>query len=206
MTLCRSKSGFIWFFLCCFLFIAARPLWAGAPTEQLKTTVDEVIRILSDQALKQQPQRRRELLRRVINQRFSYEDMARYSLGQYWRQLSPAQRREFLDLFSQLLERSYANKIEGYSDEKVIYQAERPDGDGYEVRTVIQRRNDQIPVNYRLLQRDGQWWVYDVVIEGVSLVSNYRSQFTRIIRESGYPELVQRLRRKLQEEKEMEKL
>jgi len=181
-------------------------IWAGPPTEQLRATVDEVIRILADQSLKQQPQRRRELLRQVINKRFSYEDMARYSLGQYWRNLSPAQRAEFIDLFSQLLERSYANKIEGYTDEKVIYQAERPDGDGYEVRTLIQRRNDQIPVTYRLLNKSGKWWVYDVVIEGVSLVSNYRSQFNRIIRESGYQELVQRMRRKLQEEKEMDKL
>ncbi len=187
-------------------FWGAGLAWAGPPTEQLRTTVDEVIRILSDPSLKQQTQRRRELLRQVINKRFSYEDMARYSLGQYWRNLSPAQRAEFVNLFSQLLERSYANKIEAYSDEKVIYQAERPDGDGYEVRTLIQRRNDQIPVNYRMLNKGGQWWVYDVVIEGVSLVSNYRSQFNRIIRESGYNDLVQRMRRKLQEEKEIDKL
>lgn len=203
----KQQKPWLWWLLVGLLGLGgASSVWAGPPTEQLRSTVDEVIRILSDQSLKQQQQRRRELLRQVINKRFSYEDMARYSLGQYWRNLSPAQRAEFVNLFSQLLERSYANKIEGYSDEKVIYQAERPDGDGYEVRTLIQRRNDQIPVNYRMLNKGGQWWVYDVVIEGVSLVSNYRSQFNRIIRESGYPELVQRMRRKLQEEKELDKL
>jgi len=188
------------------VLVFSSPAWAGPATDQLRTTVDEVIRLLGDQSLKSQKQQRRQRLRQVINQRFSYEDMARYSLGQNWKNLSAGQRSEFVDVFSELLERSYASKIEAYTDEKVVYQAERHDGDGIEVRTLIQRRNDQIPVYYRMVDKDGKWWVYDVVIEGVSLVSNYRSQFSRIIRESSFQDLMRRMRTKLQEEKNLEKL
>lgn len=190
------------------LALAGGPALAGQPTEEVKGTVDEVIRLLSDPALKSpaQKEHRRQLIKEVIDRRFDYEEMARRCLGHSWRNLSPAQRSEFVRLFGELLEASYAEKIERYTDEKVNYTGETLDGDYAEVRTVVLRKNDRIPMDYRLLHSSNSWLVYDVVIEGVSLVSNYRSQFGRIIQESSYGELVRRLRVKVNELKELERM
>ena len=179
----------------------AAPVWAGPPTEAVKSTVDEVIRILQDPALKAQPQRRRQMVKQTVDQRFDYEEMAQRALPN-WRQLSAGQRREFVSLFAELLEASYADKLMKYSGEKVTYVGERTDGDRAEVRTLLMRRNDRIPMNYRLI-KNSRWVVYDVVIEGVSLVNNYRSQFSRVIRESSYADLVGRLRKKVEEQRQM---
>lgn len=179
----------------------AAPAWAGPPTEAVKSTVDEVIRILQDPALKAQKQRRRQMVKQTVDQRFDYEEMAKRTLPN-WTSLSAGQRREFVNLFAELLEASYADKLMKYSGEKVAYVGERVDGDRAEVSTFLLRRNDRIPMNYRLLNTSG-WMVYDVVIEGVSLVNNYRSQFTRVIRESSYADLVRRLRNKVEEQRKM---
>ncbi len=179
----------------------AAPAWAGPPTEAVQSTVDEVIRILQDPALKAQKQRRRQMVKQTVDRRFDYEEMAKRALPN-WNSLSAAQRREFVDLFAELLEASYVDKMMKYSDEKVKYVGESGDGDRAEVRTVLVRRNDRIPMNYRLLKTPG-WKVYDVVIEGVSLVNNYRSQFGRVIRESSYADLVRRLRNKVEEQRRM---
>lgn len=171
---------------------------AGPPTEAVKSTVDEVIRILQSPAPKQ---RRRQLVKQTVDRRFDYEEMAKRTLPN-WNKLSAAQHREFVSLFSELLEASYADKLMKYSGEKVDYVGERVDGDRAEVRTLLVRRNDRIPMNYRLLNKS-RWVVYDVGIEGVSLVNNYRSQFTRVISESSYAELVRRLRTKVNEMRQM---
>lgn len=172
---------------------------AGPPTEAVRDTVDEVIRLLSDPALKAptQKQRRRQSVKQTVDRRFDYEEMSKRTLPN-WDKLSAAQRREFVGLFAELLEASYADKLMKYSGEKVSYVGERVDGDSAEVRTLLVRKNDRIPMNYRLLNKS-KWVVYDVVIEGVSLVNNYRSQFTRIISESSYTELVKRLQTKVDE-------
>ncbi len=177
----------------------AGPVLAGPPTEAVRGTVDEVIRILADPALKApaQKQRRFQMVKQTVDRRFDYEEMAKRSLPN-WNKLSAAQRREFVGLFSELLEASYADKLMKYSGEKVAYQGESLDGDRAEVRTVLLRRNDRIPINYRLLNKS-RWVIYDVVIEGVSLVNNYRSQFTRVISESSYQDLVRRLQIKVDE-------
>ncbi len=183
------------------LSLAAGAAWAGTPTDIVKGTVDEIIRLLNDPALKSPAQRqsRRQLMKRAIDRHFDYEEMARRSLGANWKNLSPAQRSEFVRLFGELLETSYGDKIERYTNEKVNYTSENLEGDYAEVRSVVLRKNDRIPMDYRLYKSDRGWMVYDVVIEGVSLVSNYRSQFTRIIGESSYGELVRRLRNKVGE-------
>ncbi len=179
----------------------AVPAWAGPPTEAVKSTVDEVIRILQDPALKAQPQRRRQMVKQTVDRRFDYEEMAQRALPN-WQSLSAGQRREFVSLFAELLEASYADKLMKYSGEKVAYVGESGDGERAEVRTLLVRKNDRIPMNYRLLNTSG-WAVYDVVIEGVSLVNNYRSQFSRVIRESSYADLVRRLRNKVEEQRQM---
>ncbi|MDD2902263.1 MAG: ABC transporter substrate-binding protein [Syntrophales bacterium] len=182
------------------LALAVSGVRAEGPTETVKGVVDEVIRILKDPSLKAQKKLRRDRVKQTVDRRFDYEEMARRSLGRNWRSLSAGQRAEFVRIFGELLEASYSDKIMNYSGEKVQYDKAVMDGPDYaEVRTVLLRKNDRIPMNYRMILKPQGWMVYDVVIEGVSLVSNYRSQFNRVIRESSYNELVRRLRVKIKE-------
>lgn len=174
---------------------------AAAPTDAVKGTVDQVILLLSNPSLKDPGQKNRILqqVKQVVDRRFDYEEMAKRSLPN-WNQLSASQRREFVTLFSELLATSYADKIAKYSGEKVTYVGDKVDGDLSEVKTLLLRRNDRIPINYRLINKS-QWVIYDVIIEGVSLVNNYRSQFARVIGESSYAELVRRLQAKVDEQR-----
>jgi len=184
------------------LALAVSGARAEGPTDAVKSVVDEVLRILQDPALKAPAlkRQRRDRVKQVVDRRFDYLEMAKRSLGASWRSLAAGQRQEFVRLFGELLEASYSGKIMNYQGEKVQYLKEIPeDADYAEVRTVVLRKNDRIPMNYRLLRTDQGWMVYDVVIEGVSLVSNYRSQFSQVIRESSYSALVQRLRTKINE-------
>jgi len=176
----------------------AAPALAESPTEAVKSTVDQVIRILQSSAPEQS---RLQQVKQTVDRRFDYGEMAQRTLPN-WNKLSSSQRQEFVGLFSELLQASYADKLMKYSGEKVDYVGERVDGDRAEVRTLLVRRNDRIPINYRLLN-ESRWVVYDVVIEGVSLVNNYRSQFTRVISESSYADLVRRLRTKVDELRQM---
>ena len=174
---------------------------AGAPTDAMKGTVDDVIRILSNPTLKDPSQRHRILqqVKQVVDRRFDYEEMAKRTLAN-WNQLSAPQRQEFVKLFSELLATSYAEKMAKYSGEKVTFLGDRVEGDQAEVNTVLIRTNDRVPINYRLINK-GNWVVYDVVIDGVSLVNNYRSQFARVISESSYQDLVKRLQTKVDEQR-----
>ena len=175
--------------------------FAATPTDEVKGTIDQVIRLLNNPALKDPAQKNRILqqVRQVVDRRFDYEEMAKRTLAN-WNQLSASQRREFVALFSELLATSYADKLAKYSGEKVSYVGDRVDGDLAEVKTMLLRSNDRIPINYRLINKS-QWMVYDVVIEGVSLVNNYRSQFSRVINESSYGDLVKRLQAKVDEQR-----
>lgn len=178
---------------------------AGEPLERVRQTVDEVLRILDDQALRapERTQERRSKLRQAVFQRFGFEEMAQRALGPHWRSLKPEQRREFVALFSDLLERSYVGKIEGYGKgNKIVYVKETVDKDGYAaVQTqIVNSQNEAYDVEYRLLQRDGGWQVYDVVIEGVSLVNNYRTQFNKVILQESYDALVKKLKLKREQE------
>jgi phospholipid transport system substrate-binding protein len=186
--------------LCLSLIWAAGEARAGAPTEAVRSIVDEVVRILKDANLENPAERRnvRRRVKAVVDRRFDYEEMAQRSLGPTWNKLSGSQRQEFTGLFAELLEASYSDKIEKYSGETVRYVGESQDGKYAEVRTMLVRRNDRIPINYKLINKSS-WVIYDVVIEGVSQVSNYRSQFRRILSQGSYADLVQRLRTKVSE-------
>lgn len=184
-------------------FCAARSAAAGVVTAQVKETVDKVISLSQDKNLKKpgKAAERRAAIRKVISQRFDFEEMARRSLAVAWQQRTPQERKEFVGLYTDLLERSYMKRIEGYSNEKIVYLDEKIDGTYAVVRTkIITDRNVEIPIDYRLLDRNGKWLVYDVVIEGVSLVNNYRTQFSKIIRTSSYQELVKKMKNKQSEE------
>ncbi|NKE70291.1 MlaC/ttg2D family ABC transporter substrate-binding protein [Candidatus Manganitrophus noduliformans] len=185
-----------------FSFFGRIPLAAASePMEVVKGTIDEVVRILKDPALGQpgRKEERRALLEKIISARFDFTKMAKRSLAAHWRERSPAEQKEFIHLFEKLLENSYLGKIEGYTDEKVVYTRERLDGDFAEVKTKILRKGDEIPIDYRLFRIGSDWRVYDIVIDGVSLVNNYRSQFNKIIRSGSYEELVQKMRAKRDE-------
>jgi len=179
----------------------------GAATEAVRSTINEVIRILKDAELKKagRAEERRRLLEKVIGDRFNYDEMARRSLGAQWNKLSDKERQEFVDLFKGLLSGSYADKIDGYSGEQVHYLNERLEADYAEVRTKVASDKTEIPLDYRLLNKSGDWRVYDVVVDGVSLVNNYRSQFTKIIRESSYADLLEKLREKSKKKSEQPK-
>jgi len=177
---------------------------AGEPVTLIKQTINEVLDILKDEELKKPDKgaNRRAELRRVIGERFDFEEMAKRSLALHWKKRTPEERQEFIPLFSDLLERSYVNKIENYTDEQILYTDETIDNDYATVKTkIITKRNVEIPIEYRLLKNNNRWGVYDVIIEGVSLVNNYRNQFNRIIRKDSYEELVKRMKNKQEEEK-----
>ncbi len=195
------------FFLCSFLLISVT-VQAGEPESLIKQTINEVIDILKEEELKKQENilQRRAEVRRVIEKRFDFEEMSKRSLALHWKKRTPEERQEFIPLFSDLLERSYVNKIESYTDEQILYTDETIDDNYAVVRTkIITKRNVEVPIEYRLLRKNGQWGVYDVVIEGVSLVNNYRNQFNKIIRKDSYEELVKRMKNKQEEEEFKEK-
>jgi phospholipid transport system substrate-binding protein len=171
---------------------------AGTPTQAVKETIDQVLSVLGDEALKD-PARtaeRREKLEASIGQRFDYEEMAKRTLGARWKKLSSEKQKEFVGLFQRFLTRSYAGNVDGYSGEEVEYLKERLKGDFAEVQTKVVSPKVEIPLDYRLLKKHDKWWVYDVIIDGISLTKNYRGQFSRIIKSSSFEALLEKLRSK----------
>ena len=182
------------------LLLVAAPGWAGQPTDQLRTEINRVLKVLDDPELKKEGRERRVEVRRIANDIFDFEETARRSLARHWAPRTPAERDEFVQLFADLLERSYLSKIELYGGEKIAYVGETIDGDVATVKTKITtRQGTEIPVDYRMHKRGDKWLVYDVIIEGVSLVANYRVQFNKIITTSSYAELVKKMRDKQEE-------
>ena len=182
--------------------MSSAPAAAGVPTDQLKGAVERVLKTLDDPALKGEARlpERRVAVRKIANEIFDFSEIAKRSMARHWQPLSEAQRTEFVGLFADLLERSYISKIETYGGEKIQYTAERADGDLATVSTrIITKNGTEVPVDYRMIKRADRWLVYDVSIEGVSLVSNYRTQFNKIIQTSSYNELVSKLRNKQDE-------
>ena len=181
---------------------AASMAWAGVPTDQLKGAIDRVVKTLEDPSFKggDKALARRHAVRKVADDIFDFGEIARRSLARHWQPLTDQQRAEFVRLFSDLLERSYISKIELYGGEKILYTNERVEGEQATVGTKIMTKNGtEVPIDYRLLKRGDRWLVYDVNIEGVSLVSNYRTQFNKIIQTASYHDLVQKMKTKQDE-------
>ena len=168
-------------------------------TADLKGTIDQVLEIVSDKDLKKNPTLRREKLRNVIGLRFNYKQMVMRSLAKYYKNRSDKEREEFTQLFKKLLENSYATKIENYRNETIDYVGEQVKGKYALIKTQIVRKDSVIDVDYKMLKESGQWLVYDFVIEGVSLIRNYRSQFSKIISTESYATLVSKLSKKVEE-------
>lgn len=172
----------------------------ATPTDDIKKTVDEVVRIVGDKEMKKNEAKRRQALKKAISAIFDYSEMAKHSLGKHWNVRSAAEKKQFAELFATLLENSYAGKIESYNNEKIVYIKEISEDNYAEIKSkVITAARDEFTLDYRLFKQNGKWMVYDVVIEGVSLVSNYRSQFNKIITANGYDKLVKKLQSKSEE-------
>ena len=182
--------------------LVPRDARAGAPSDQLRTQIDRVLKVLDDPELKKdgKAKDRRVAVRKIADDIFDFGETARRSLGRHWASRTPAERDEFVRLFSDLLERSYISKIELYGGEKIQYIGDTVDGDLATVRSkIVTRQGTEVPIEYRMLRKGERWLVYDVVIESVSLVSNYRTQFNKIIQTSSYKELVNKMKTKQEE-------
>ena len=188
--------------LACLLALAASGAAATEPTEQLRASIDRVIAVLEDPKLKpaSRADERRATVRKIADDIFDFDEIAQRSLGRHWRTLTDEQRRDFVHLFSDLIERSYMSKIELYSGEPIQYTGERVEGTLATVRTrLITKSGAEVPIDYRMLERGGRWLVFDVSVEGVSLVANYRAQFSAIIQTASYAELVTKMRARVAE-------
>ena len=181
---------------------AALTAHAGIPTDQVKGATDQVLKIILDPALKgpDKSSARRQQLRSVVDQVFDWQETGKRALARHWQPLKPEQRQEFSSLFADLVERSYVGKIESYSGEKIVYVGDIIEGDQATVKTkLITKSQTQIPIDYRMQREGDRWRVYDVLIEGVSLVGNYRTQFNKIIQSSSYDELIKKMKTKQDE-------
>jgi phospholipid transport system substrate-binding protein len=170
---------------------------AGPATDRLKPEIDRVIAAVANPSLRGESKsaERREAIRSITENVFDWTEMARRALGRHWAARTPAEQQEFTGLFRDLLKRAYVGKIERYTGEPIAYVGESVDGGLATVRTkVITKQNQEVPIDYRMLLEGNSWRIYDVLIEGISLVGNYRTQFDGVIRTSSYAELVKRLR------------
>ena len=199
----RIVAGIIQILALCLVFnlgMSVPKVFAGQPTEDVKAIIDEVMSILKDPA-NQAPGKKKERLRLIEQsalRRLDYEEMSKRCLEGTWNTISQAQRAEFIRMFSELLKASYADKLDDFVKTKVTYEGESQKSDGAEVRILVWRTNDKIPVKFQLLNRPQGWMIYDLVVEDVSLVDNLRTEFGRIIRSSSFSALMKCLQLKLQ--------
>ena len=176
---------------------------AEGPMEQVRETTDKIRAILTDPDLKDEAgaQERKTLIRKAVDERFDWEELSRRALARHWARRTEEERKEFVVLFGQLLERTYLDRVEEYSGEEILYVSETVDGEFATVEAKFRTAQKQeIPIFYRMRQKEDEWMVYDVVIEGVSLVGNYRNQFQSILVKKPYEELVRMLEEKIAEE------
>jgi phospholipid transport system substrate-binding protein len=172
---------------------------AGEPTEAIRGAVNQGVEILKNAKLDNQKQRLQVIdqLREIVYPLFDFNEMAMRSLGAYWRRLNPQQRKEFVTTFTDLLEKTYADQIDLYHGQQVVYNGERLDGGYAQVDSRIVDKNGQsYSVVYRLHKVDGKWKIYDVLAENISVINNYRSQFNRVIANSSFDELLKRMKQK----------
>ena len=182
------------------LFFQFNHALASPAQEQLKTTIDKLLKTLKDPDLKGDTQtaQRRDALRNVINERFCFAKMSQLSLARHWKKRSAEEKEVFIKLFGQLLEETYVSKIETYTDEKIAYGKEVVKKNKAKIYTKVITDSLEIPIDYSMYKtKQGSWMVYDLVIEGVSLVGNYRSQFSKILEKDSYEALLEVLKKKL---------
>jgi phospholipid transport system substrate-binding protein len=182
------------------IFILSVPAYAGAPTVAVDNTVKRVLDVLRDPKLKSPTTKeiKKEKLRVIYKDMFDEMEFSKRTLTRNWKKFTPKQQEEFVNLFEQVLEKSYIDKILDYSNEKIVFYKETmiPE-DKAEVQSKIVTASKEIPIDYRMILKDGKWKVYDVVVENVSLVQNYRTQFNEILSDGTPEQLLQTLRKKV---------
>lgn len=197
----------MWFFTLAVIF--AFVTTANAQTQEIipriQATIDKVFEIMKNKELSkpQKTAERRALIRKAVTDSFDFEEMAKRSLGVHWNSRTKAEQKEFVTLFIDLLERSYIKRVEENFEGKVIFLDEKIEGDLATVKSkVITKNGTEIPIDYKFTKKANKWEVYDLTIEGVSLVNNYRTQFNKIIRSSknGYDDLIKMMKNKKEEE------
>lgn len=177
----------------------AVPVTAGVPGDEMRATVESVLAIIQDPNLKgaDKQKDRRSKLRAVINPKFDFGEMAKRSLGSHWQRRSPEEQKKFVELFTELVEGAYLDAIESYNGEKVVIVKDNQDKTFADVTSkVMTKKGEEFAVEYKLHQADGGWKVYDVVLENVSVINNYRSQFNRVIAKSSYEDLLSKMKEK----------
>jgi phospholipid transport system substrate-binding protein len=177
------------------------PALASGPMERIKSVSDRILAILSDEKLKspEKKQEKIQLVKDEIAKIFDWEEFSKRSLAQHWQKLTPEQKKEFISLYQKLLETVYADRMDEYSGEKIKYEAEEISGNLAIVKVmVLGYKGADVPLIYRLVNKNNTWMVYDVVIEGASLVNNYRSQFNSIMIRSGFSGLVKAIKEKIE--------
>jgi len=185
-------------FILCLIFPVSA--FAGVPLETVKGYADKVLDVLRDPALKAEAAKKtkKDKLRAISEKMFDFTELSKRTLAQNWSKFNPEQQKEFVDLYTSLLEDAYANKIMAYTDEKIVFSTEVALTEKtVEVRSTVLRKNEDIPIYYRVIMKDGLWRVYDVVVEGVSLINNYRSQFREILANKTPESLLETLRKKV---------
>ena len=184
-------------------FLSTLPVYAGVPLDTIQTNVNKVLDVLRDPKLKGESAKgiKKEKLEAIYLQLFDEVELARRTLGGNWNKLNPAQQQEFIELFRQVLEKAYIDKILSYTDEKIVFSKESMTSNSQaEVQTKVITSSKEIPIFYRVIMKDGTWKVYDVVVENVSLVQNYRSQFNSILAKNTPDQLLEILRKKVKEQ------
>jgi phospholipid transport system substrate-binding protein len=202
----RIISIFIYIIASCvYVLFSAHTAAAVAPKDAIQSTIDAVLAVLKDKNLAAPAKKaeRRGTIRSIIRDRFDFEEMAKRSLARHWKKRTEEERKEFVSVFSDLLEDSYIGKIESYTDEKITYDkgAMKKGGKYGVVNTTIVTSDVDIPIDYKVKLKENKWWVYDVVIEGVSFISTYRSQYNKIIMKESYAKLIQKMKNRLNESK-----
>ncbi len=182
------------------IFVLSIPIYAGVPMTTLEATVNRVLNVLRDAKLKSPAakEKKKEKLRIIYKDMFDEIEFSKRTLTRNWNKFTPAERVEFVNLFEQVLEKSYIDKILDYSNEKIEYYKENMLSDiQAEIQTKIVTASKEIPIFYRMILKDGKWKVYDVVVENVSLVQNYRTQFNDILVKDTPEQLLEILRKKV---------
>jgi len=188
---------------CLALSLLTLPVYAGAPLDAVQANVNKVFDVLRDPKLKGDSAKeiKKEKLSVIYGQMFNEVELARRTLARNWNELNPAQQQEFIRLFRQVLEKAYIDKILSYTNEKTVFSREiMLSTDQAEVQTKIITSSREIPIFYRVILKDGAWKVYDAVVENVSLVQNYRSQFKSSLANQTLDQMLEILRKKVQEE------
>jgi phospholipid transport system substrate-binding protein len=198
----RVRALVISILILCMLSAAAAEF--STPTARVKDSIDRVIAILKDESMDREVKWQQ--IAAVINEGFDFRSMSQSVLATHWRRATDEERRRFTEFFSQYIEETYRAKIEAYTDEKILYKDEIIRGERAVVETVIVTSSNEIPVNFKLKNNNGEWFAYDVIIEGVSLVANYRSTFAAIVKNEGMNGLLSNIQRRIQKYKEKNKM